>query len=98
MQALGASEKELQQQIAPDLDNLMPLGDLKALTADQGSPPLLAAQASAYGKAGQLQSTILSHRFPLASGLLPEVLSLTRQKIRSPGSGRANGRLLPNGT
>ncbi len=74
-QALGASERELQQQIAPDLDNFMPLGDLKALTAGQGSPPLLAALAGAYGRAGRLQSTILSHRFPLASGLLPEVLS-----------------------
>ena len=74
-QALGASQRDFERQVAPSLNNFIALGDLKALTADQGAPPLLAALASAYGRAGKLQGTILSHRFPLASGELPKVLN-----------------------
>ena len=74
LQALGASERDLERQMAPNLDTFIALGDLKALTANQGAPPLLAASASAYGRAGKLQSTIISQRFRLASGELPKVL------------------------
>jgi hypothetical protein len=84
LQAFGASEKDLERQIAPKLINFMPLGDLKALTADQGNAPLLAALAGAYGKAGKLQTTILSHRYPLASGQGNKVLSSIPAPLPSP--------------
>lgn len=45
------------------------LGDLDALTAGQSNAPLLAAQASAFGKAGKLQLTAASHRFPVLTAV-----------------------------
>lgn len=54
-------------------------GDLDKLTAGQTNAPLLATEASAFGRAGQLQLTANSHRFPVTSGVKPTVCLLSSE-------------------
>ena len=73
LQALNISQSAVTGAIANDLNNFIAQGNVTALTAGQSDAPLLAARASVFGQAGQLQAAPNPHRYPLAQGLLAEV-------------------------
>lgn len=75
---MNISEAAVKANLPANTNNFIAQGDPAALTAGQSDAPLLAARASAFGQAKTLQSTKVSHRYPLGNAQIPEVPNLYR--------------------